>query len=240
MAQDLDPNVLPFEEDLAAHGGYLYTTDAPLSSRLANERLTQVSLELADPAGRRVLDLGCGDGAYTIELADRGRPAQLQGLDASPRAVAAARQRAGGRDVGFQEGDIYALPFAADDFDIAYMRGLLHHLDRPQEAIREALRVARQIVVLEPNGYNPGLKLLERCSRYHVEHGERSYAPRRLDRWVQSAGARVQRRQWVGFVPFFSPDWYARAAKRVEPLLERLPAARSVACAHYVFSALRV
>ncbi len=39
--------------------------------------------------------------------------------------------------------------------------------------------------------------------------------------------------------PMFSPDWYARLAKRLEPVLERLPGVRAVACAQYVFTARR-
>lgn len=46
-------------------------------------------------------------------------------------------------------------------------------------------------------------------------------------------------RQWIGFVPMFAPDAYARAAKRIEPLLEAVPGLRSVACAQYVFTAYR-
>jgi len=99
--------------------------------------------------------------------------------------------------------------------------------------------VAPTVVAVEPNGLNPGLKALERVSRYHVEHGERSHPPRRLDGWAAAAGATVMRRQWVGFVPMFCPDRYARAAKRVEPVLERAPVLRTLACAQYVFTASR-
>jgi hypothetical protein len=35
----------------------------------------------------------------------------------------------------------------------------------------------------------------------------------------------------------FSPEWIARPAKRVEPLLEHLPLLRAAGCAQYVFSA---
>lgn len=99
--------------------------------------------------------------------------------------------------------------------------------------------MASTVVIVEPNGLNLGLTLLERSSRYHVEHSERSYTRRRLDRWVFAAGGQPVRRQSIGFVPMFSPDCYARLAKRVEPLLERLPAVRALACAQYVLTARR-
>jgi hypothetical protein len=95
------------------------------------------------------------------------------------------------------------------------------------------------IVVIEPNGFNPGLKVIERCSKYHIEHGEKSYAPRTLDRWISELRGRVIARQFVGLVPFFAPDWMARAMKRAEPGLEQLPVLRALGCAVYVFTATR-
>lgn len=95
----------------------------------------------------------------------------------------------------FAVGSASGLPHSDGEFDLAYLRGVLHHMDRPIDALAEALRLAPLIVVVEPNGYNPGLKLLERVSRYHREHGEKSYAPRRLDRWVESVGGTVVARR---------------------------------------------
>ncbi len=229
----------PFEQDVARRGSYLYTGDR-LSSRLANSRMTAAVLAAADFEGARVLDIGCGDGTYTHELASLARPARVHGLDPAGGAVDVARAKQGSDGpVSFEVASADALPHPPDAFDVAVLRGVLHHVDRPFAALAEALRVAPTVVVVEPNGLNPGLRVLERFSRYHVEHGERSYLPWRLDCWVAALSARPVLRQWVGFVPMFSPDWYARIAKRVEPQLERLPGVRAVACAQYVFTASR-
>ena len=108
-------------------------------------------------------------------------------------------------------------------FDVAQLRGVLHHLDRPVDALREAMRVAPVIVVLEPNGYNLGLKAIEKLSTYHRDHGEKSYAPANLERWVRELGGRVVSRDWVGLVPYFCPDWFARTMKVIEPVVESVP-----------------
>lgn len=234
-----DAGVTPFNEDVAHNGGYLYTTNARLSSRLANQRLTEATLALAELRGRRVLDVGCGDGAYTFALHDLGQPAWLQGVDPAAEAVAVAQERVAGRRIGFAVGSAYDLPFADSSFDLVHLRGVLHHLDQPVDALREALRVAATVVVIEPNGYNPVLKLLERVSRYHIEHGEKSYAPLRLDGWITALGARVTRRTWVGLVPFFCPDGMTRVLKTLEPAVETLPLVRRVCCGQYVFVAER-
>lgn len=231
--------VRPFERDVAQHGGYLYTSDR-LSSRLANARISDAVLAAAHFDGARVIDIGCGDGTYTREIASLARPALVHGVDPAASAIDVAH--AASQDealLSFGVASADELPHTADEFDVAILRGVLHHVHRPYDAIAEALRVSQTLVVLEPNGLNPGLKLLERYSRYHVQHEERSYAPRRLDGWVAAAGGRVVRRQWVGFVPMFAPDGYARTAKRVEPMLEGAPGLRRLTCAQYILTASR-
>lgn len=231
--------VVAFNRDVASNAGYLYTTNAQLSSQMANRRLTDITLSVVELQGKTVLDMGCGDGTYTIELYDRAQPAQMHGVDLADEAIKIATERANGRNLTFAIGSAYALPYADHRFDVVYLRGVLHHMDKPEEALREALRVASAVVVIEPNGYNPVLKLLERFSRYHVEHQEKSYAPVLLDQWIQQLGGRVQTRRWVGLVPMFCPDWMVRFLKRVEPIVERLPILSHVGCAVYVFVATR-
>lgn len=233
----MDPSVDPFSADIAANAGYLYTTNATLSSRLANRRLTEASLAVGDFAGRRVIDIGCGDGTFTLDLFDATGATGMSGLDPAESAVRVAHGKVGDRPITFVVGSAFDLPYRSGSFDVAYLRGVLHHMTRPVDALREALRVAKMVVVVEPNGYNPVLKVLERCSTYHVEHGEKSYPPRGLDRWVRELGATVERREFAGLVPMFCPDWLARVTKRLEPLVERLPLVRNVGCAVYVFSA---
>jgi SAM-dependent methyltransferase len=233
----MDPSVDPFTADIATNAGYLYTTNARLSSRLANRRLTEASLAVADFGGRRLIDIGCGDGTFTVEVFDAGGAASVTGLDPAETAVRVARKKVGDRPINFTVGSAFDLPYPDGSFDLAYLRGVLHHMARPVDALREALRVATSVVVVEPNGYNPALKVLERCSAYHLEHGEQSYSARRLDGWVREIGGTVETRTFAGLVPMFCPDWLARATKRLEPAVERLPVVRNLGCAVYVFSA---
>ena len=112
-------------------------------------------------------------------------------------------------------------------------------MDRPFDAIREALRVAPTIILLEPNGYNMGLKLIEKASRYHREHGEKSYPPRGSIALSGDLGARVTYRSFACIVPYFCPDWFARAMKRIEPIVESLPLADRLGCSTYIMVATR-
>lgn len=226
-------NVARFERDVESHAGYLYTGDK-LSCRLSNRRMTEAILALARPAGRRVLDVGCGDGTYTLELALAGAR-EVVGIDAAEAAVARARERAQDLpNVRFEVADVTVFEPREPRFDVAVVRGILHHLYDAEAAIDRICRSARRVVVVEPNGYNPVLKVLERVSPYHREHEEKSYAPRRLDRWFEARGGRVERSLYVGLVPMFCPDWMARGCKRLEPWVERTPGLRALCCGQYI------
>jgi hypothetical protein len=88
--------------------------------------------------------------------------------------------------------------------------------------------------VLEPNGWNPVLKAIEKLSAYHRAHGERSFFTHTIDGWMKDAGLKIVHRSFSGLVPYFCPDGAARLLKRVEPMVERLPGVRQVACGTYV------
>jgi SAM-dependent methyltransferase len=185
-------------------------------------------------AGRTVIDVGCGDGTYTLELL-QGGPRDVLGIDPAAEAIARARERSAGRDnVRFAVTSVYDLAELGETFDVAVVRGVLHHLDRASDAASAIARVARVIVVVEPNGCNPVLKIIEKVSRYHREHGEKSYWPGRLDHWFESAGGRVTGRWFIGQVPMFCPDRMAGMLKMVEPVVERVPLVRRIMCAQYV------
>jgi SAM-dependent methyltransferase len=79
--------------------------------------------------GRRVIDVGCGTGELTIELARRGCDAT--GIDISPVAIEIARSKArsAGLAVSFQVGDATRLPGIEGPFDAVFDSGLLHSLD---------------------------------------------------------------------------------------------------------------
>jgi SAM-dependent methyltransferase len=231
-----EKNVEAFNRDVEVGGGYAYTERGGYSSQVSNRRLTEAVLAMTDLRGKTVLDVGCGDGTYTFELAAEG-PTHVLGVDAASVAVDRARARAAERgltNVEFALGDAYELEKLGRRFDVAIIRGVLHHLYEAERAVRSVLQVAREIVIVEPNGYNPVLKLIERLSPYHRAHEEKSYPPLRLDRWFEANGGQVVRRGYAGLVPFFCPEPVARLLKTIEPVVEGVPLLRALGCAVYV------
>lgn len=227
-----------FNRDASEGGGYVYTTDPRLSSRLARQRSEEAVLEMGRFAGRRVLDLGCGDAFYTIHFFDHGKPKTMIAVDAAIAAVRVADKNRETRAIRFMVGDAHRLPFPDDAFDLVLIQSILHHDDDPLGIIREGFRLAPNILIHEPNGNNPGLKVIERLSPYHRKHGEKSYTSRQLVRWVEQAGGVVLEQRFAGFVPMFCSDPLAGIMKRLEPLVERSGLA-AIGCAVYLLVGTR-
>jgi glycosyltransferase involved in cell wall biosynthesis len=117
---------------------------------------------LARSAGREVLEYGCGDQPFALELARHG--ARAVGIDLSPVAIERARELAARQNLPaarFEVMDGESLRFGDDSFDLVCGTGVLHHLDL-ERALAEIARVLRpegSAIFIEPLAHNPGLRL---------------------------------------------------------------------------------
>jgi ubiquinone/menaquinone biosynthesis C-methylase UbiE len=112
-----------------------------LAERAAWDRILDLMLPAADPL--EALDIGCGTGFLSLELAARGH--RVTGVDFAPSMIAEARKKAAERQavIRYEEADAEQLPFAAASFDIAVSRHLLWTLPHPERAMDEWVRVVR-------------------------------------------------------------------------------------------------
>ncbi len=151
--------------------------------------------------GQRLLDVGCGPGTITVDLARRVAPGEVIGIDASEAVLDTARAHAAdaGIEVTFAVGDAYALEFPDASFDVVHAHQVLQHLTDPVAALREMRRVTRPggVVALRESDYgamtwypsSPGLE--EWRHLYHeVTTANRAQADagRRLLSWTLQAG----------------------------------------------------
>ncbi|HUI48170.1 MAG TPA: methyltransferase domain-containing protein [Acidimicrobiia bacterium] len=150
--------------------------------------------------GTRVLDVGCGPGTITVDIAARVSPGRVTGIDASVTVVEEARRDAPGTtNVEFATGDVYALDFADRSFDVVHAHQVLQHLVDPVSALREMRRVcsADGVVAARDSDYTaftwyPGDSRLDRwlelyCTIARTNGGEPD-AGRFLLSWAHAAG----------------------------------------------------
>jgi ubiquinone/menaquinone biosynthesis C-methylase UbiE len=152
--------------------------------------------------GMSLLDIGCGPGTITVDLAARVAPGQVSAVDVSDEVLNAARAEARARNlsnVSFTTSEVHALGFPDGSFDVVHAHQVLQHVADPVLALREMRRVCVPggIVAARDADYagfiwfpqlpplNRWLDLYEQAAR---ANGGEPNAGRRLLSWARKAG----------------------------------------------------
>ena len=148
------------------------TWDHVRALHVAEDRVERLIREAIGPAPLgTVLDIGTGTGRMLELVAPQA--GRALGIDQSPQMLSVARDRihrAGLRNVQLRQGDMFALPVVHNGFDLVILHQVLHYLDDPSRALREAARTLR-----------PGGRLLVVDFAPHGEESLRTdHAHRRL------------------------------------------------------------
>ena len=151
--------------------------------------------------GRRLLDVGCGPGTITAELAALVAPGEVVGIDASAEVVARAGELGNSRapNLRFEVGDVYVLGWPDASFDVVHAHQVLQHLSDPVAALREMRRVlvTGGLLAVRDSDYgaftwfpeSPGLdRWLELYHQITERNQAEADAGRRLGGWVRAAG----------------------------------------------------
>jgi SAM-dependent methyltransferase len=143
-----------------------------------------------------LLDVGCGPGTITADLA--GRVRQVTAIDTSAEVLDIARQTAPA-NATFQLADVHDLAFADASFDVVHAHQVLQHVADPVRALREMRRVCRPggIVAVRDGDYRafawyPEPPELDDWRELYLtiakSNGGAPDAGRRLLGWAQQAG----------------------------------------------------
>jgi len=152
--------------------------------------------------GLKVLDVGSGPGTITADFARLVAPGEVLGLDRSPEVVATATALAADQHLGnlsFDTGDVYALAFPDDTFDVVHAHQVLQHLTDPVAALREMRRVTKPggIVAVRDADFHgmswypelpeldEWMALYQQVARHNAAEPD---AGRRLLHWARAAG----------------------------------------------------
>lgn len=157
-------------------------------------------LRMIPSDGKIIASIGCGYAATEEQLVRAGR--EVHGVDISATAIDVARHRLTSARVICPDGE---LPFKPESLDGLILADVIEHIPQAWEALRrfaELVRPGGWVVISVPNMRN-----LWEMTRY-VWHGDwpeddsgifdrthlQFMTHRRLDRWIRSAGLRVERR----------------------------------------------
>jgi SAM-dependent methyltransferase len=143
---------------LTQHGaGEIWNWEGPAGGLRWARRVKMLSGHLKP--GMSVLELGCGTGYFTRELARSG--ADIIAIDVSPELLEIARANCSAPNVHYQIQNAYALSYSDAVFDSVVGSSVLHHLE-VEEALRDIYRVlkpAGTISFTEPNMLNPQIAI---------------------------------------------------------------------------------
>jgi SAM-dependent methyltransferase len=122
--------------------------------------------------GMELLDVGCGPGTITVDLASYVAPGRIVGIDTAEAIIDQARAAEHPDTVSFEVGSVYALGYDDASFDVVHAHQVLQHVSQPVEALQEMARVLR-----------PGGVLAVR----EADYAGFIWAPRDavLDRWLE-------------------------------------------------------
>lgn len=151
--------------------------------------------------GADLLDVGCGPGNLTVDLARRVAPGAVIGIDNAAAIIKQAEAEIPDdvENVSFRDGDVYGLPFDNDSFDVVHAHQVLQHVDDPVAALTEMRRVghpggivAVRDVVFSTMAWDRVDDRLERWRSLYrtvaVGNGGEPDAGRTLLRWAHLAG----------------------------------------------------
>lgn len=124
---------MTFNVAAEAYDQFMGAWSGPLSAPFAD--FTEVQ------HGTRILDVGCGPGSLTAELAARVGATNVAAVDPSEPFVAAARERY--PDVDVRVASAEALPHPDNSFDAALAQLVIHFMTDPVDGLREMMRVTR-------------------------------------------------------------------------------------------------
>lgn len=136
-----------------------------LHQRYVHKRRISILSEVCSrliPRNVRVLDVGSGDGQLARLIVGKRSDVSIHGIDVRPRSDSA---------IPIEAFDGESIPYGEDSFDAVMLIDVLHHTDDPMILLSEAVRVARQMILIKD----------------HMLQGAFAYSTLRFMDWVGNA-----------------------------------------------------
>lgn len=204
--------------------------------RLIDRREKQAVLDAIGPVeDKRVLEIACGTGRFTVMLAERG--ADVVGLDISAAMLQQGREKARAAAVeshlDFMRGDAGRLPFPDDHFDAVIAMRFFHLADTPSAYLSEMRRVSKDVVFFDTfNRFST-----RSIYNWALPMGSRLYSRWEVNRLLREADLELVGSAHDFVVPYglyrAIPDSLASPIRTVDRAVGRLPGGSRLASVSY-------
>lgn len=122
----------------------------PIQKKLIDNFYNKVYSFLKPLKIESILDVGCGEGITLDNFKKKGIGKKLYGIDYSDEALKIGKKIY--PDLNLKKGDIYAIKEKDNSYDLVMATEVLEHLEDPEKALNELIRVSKKYVLLSvPN-----------------------------------------------------------------------------------------
>lgn len=193
-------------------------------------RVNEILKKIGDANGAKVLELGCGTGIFTEQLAMRG--IDITAFDISLDLLGLAKEKQCVNKI--LAADAEFLPFRDESFDFVVGVSVLHHLDieRSLREIRRVLKPGGKVILSEPNMANPQIFLQKNIGWFKKLTGD-TPSETAFFRWRTKCNLQRNGFEEVNIRPFeflhpLTPVFLIDIIRRVEYFLEKLPIIKEI------------
>lgn len=143
---------------IAEHGEEIWNWSSP-AGKVRWARRVALYRAFISQCGRSILEIGCGTGLFTAEIALTGH--DITAIDISPDLILKARERVTAENVVFALENAYETTFPPESFDAIVGSSCLHHLEvtKALTEFHRLLKPGGKIMFTEPNMLNPQIAL---------------------------------------------------------------------------------
>ena len=204
--------------------------------RFIDKREKEAVLDALGPVeDKRILEVACGTGRFTVMLADQG--ADIVGMDISEAMLEQGRQKARAAGVtdalSFMQGDAGRLPFPDNHFDAVFAMRFFHLAPDPEGFIKEMRRVTTDQVFFDTfNRYST-----RSIYNWALPMGSRLYSGREARELIVGAGLELADASHDFVVPYgfyrAIPGWVARPFRAADTAIGRTPVGDRIASVSY-------
>ncbi|OGX26676.1 MAG: hypothetical protein A2787_04980 [Omnitrophica WOR_2 bacterium RIFCSPHIGHO2_01_FULL_48_9] len=145
-----------------------------------NEDVAQLA---ASCRPQNILDIGCGEGFTTVQIAKQLPQTAITGIDLMPERIRYAEAKNKAKNIVYQTADMFRLPFSENAFDLVVCNEVLEHLENYTAALEVLKKFARKFILIsvpnEPWFRSANVLRLHYLSRWgstpgHINHWTRS------------------------------------------------------------------